>query len=39
VFGERCQTIGRSLCLSTEENFIEALKLAEEKDIERLIAL
>ena len=25
IFGQRCYTIGRQLCLSTEENFEEAL--------------
>lgn len=29
VFGERCQVIARDLCLSAEENFAEAMKLAE----------
>jgi len=34
VFGERSQRIGRALGLSAEENFIEALKLAKQKDEE-----
>lgn len=29
VFGNRCITIGRELCLSAEENFEEALRDAE----------
>ena len=29
VFGERCQIYGRELCLSTEELFEEAIKLAQ----------
>ena len=35
IFGERCLTIGRNLCLTAEENFKEALKLAVERDKER----
>lgn len=35
VFGERSQRIGRQLNLSTEENFIQALKLAKDRDEER----
>lgn len=35
VFGERCQTIGRALCLSTEELFEEAIILAKLRDQER----
>ena len=32
VFGRRCYTIGRRLCLSTEENFEEAFIEAKIKD-------
>ena len=35
VFGQRCQSVGRFLCLSAEENFEEALKMAAERDKER----
>lgn len=35
VFGDRCYRIGRDLCLSAQENFEEALVLAEQKDKER----
>ena len=35
VYGQRCQTIGRDLCLSAEENFEEALVLAAKRDHER----
>ena len=35
VFAKRCYTIGRDLCLTTEENFEEALELAAQKDKER----
>ena len=34
VFGERSQRIGRALALTAEENFEEALKLAQERDAE-----
>ena len=39
VFASRCYTIGRHLCLSTEENFEEALREAMIKDAERETAL
>ena len=39
VFARRCMQIGRRLCLSTEENFEEALKLAVIRDEERTKAL
>jgi Asp-tRNA(Asn)/Glu-tRNA(Gln) amidotransferase A subunit family amidase len=39
VFAARCYTIGRRLCLSTEENFEEALSEARVKDAERKAAL
>ncbi len=32
VYGKRCQTIGRLLCLSAEENFENAMAEAEVKD-------
>ena len=35
VFGQRCYTIGRGLCLTTQEGFQTALITAEEKDDER----
>jgi hypothetical protein len=35
LFGSRCQSIGRDLCLSTEESFEEALQEAAAKDEER----
>ena len=35
VFAERCYRIGRKLNLSAEENFKEAMRIAEEKDKER----
>jgi Asp-tRNA(Asn)/Glu-tRNA(Gln) amidotransferase A subunit family amidase len=34
VFGYRCYTIGRELCLTAEENIEEALEMAKIKDIE-----
>jgi len=39
VFGERCQTIGRDLCLTTEELFEEAMVLAKQRDEERREAI
>ena len=39
VFADRCYRVGRSLCLSAQENFEEALVLAAEKDEERRIAI
>ena len=39
VFGSRTQRIGRALCLSTEENFEEALQAAAQKDQERQEAI
>ncbi len=39
VFGKRCYTIGRELCLTTEENFEEAFEVAKKCDEERLKAL
>jgi Asp-tRNA(Asn)/Glu-tRNA(Gln) amidotransferase A subunit family amidase len=39
VFAKRCYTIGRSLNLTTEENFEEAFILAELRDKERLEAI
>ena len=39
VFAQRCYTIGRQLCLSTEENFEEAFTEAAVKDAERQQAL
>jgi hypothetical protein len=35
IFGNRCQEIGRNLCLTAEENFEDALKMAAERDKER----
>ena len=35
VYGERCQSIGRTLNLSAEENFDYAIKLARKRDDER----
>ena len=35
VFASRCYSIGRRLCLSTEEDFEEALRDAAAKDRER----
>lgn len=34
VFAERCYRIGRGLQLTTQENFLAALKIAEERDEE-----
>jgi fatty acid amide hydrolase len=34
-FGNRCQTLGRELCLTTEELFESAMMLATKCDIER----
>lgn len=39
VFGERCQTFGRNLCLSAEECFTDALNLARKRDEERAKAI
>jgi Asp-tRNA(Asn)/Glu-tRNA(Gln) amidotransferase A subunit family amidase len=39
VFGKRCFTIGRRLCLSAEEDFDSALVEAAEKDRERREAI
>ncbi len=39
VFGKRCYTIGRELCLTAEENFEEALQEAVLKDHERAHAI
>jgi len=39
VFGRRCYTIGRELCLTAEENFDEAIEEAKKKDMERQEAL
>eukprot|EP00347_Sterkiella_histriomuscorum_P018941 403343571 len=39
VFGNRCQTIGRDLCLSAEENFEEAQEIAKICDAQRLEAI
>jgi Asp-tRNA(Asn)/Glu-tRNA(Gln) amidotransferase A subunit family amidase len=39
VFGKRCYTIGRRLCLSAEEDFDSALVEAAEKDRERREAI
>ena len=39
VFGKRCYTIGRRLCLSAEEDFDSALVEAAEKDRERKEAI
>jgi len=39
VFGRRCYTIGRELCLTAEENFEEAIEEAKKKDMEREEAL
>ena len=38
VFAQRCQVFGRDLCLSAEENFVEALKLAHYRDEDRRLA-
>ena len=38
-FGNRCQTIGRELCLTTEEMFTSGLKLAKKCDDERAEAI
>ena len=35
IFGDRCQSIGRGLNLTTQENFKNALAMAQEKDEER----
>lgn len=35
IFGSRCQSIGRHLCLTAEENFEAALEMARTKDAER----
>ena len=35
VYADRCYRVGRSLCLSAQENFEEALDLAAIKDKER----
>ena len=32
IYGQRCQTIGRVLCLSAEENFEQAFELARKCD-------
>lgn len=39
VFADRCYRVGRSLCLSAQENFEESLVLAAEKDEERKTAI
>ena len=39
VFGKRCYTIGRRLCLSAEEDFDSVLVEAAEKDRERREAI
>jgi Asp-tRNA(Asn)/Glu-tRNA(Gln) amidotransferase A subunit family amidase len=39
VYARRCVEIGRKLCLSTEENFEEALELAAVRDLERARAI
>lgn len=39
VFADRCYRVGRSLCLSAQENFEEALVLAAQKDKERQSAI
>ena len=39
VFGERCQTIGRKLNLSTEELFESAMEMAKKCDQERADAI
>jgi hypothetical protein len=39
VFADRCYRVGRSLCLSAQENFLEALVLAAQKDEERVAAI
>lgn len=38
-FGDRSQTIGRQLCLSTEELFEEAMDMAKKCDLERAEAV
>lgn len=38
MYGTRCRTIGVSHKLITEENFEEALSLAQQKDLERAAA-
>jgi hypothetical protein len=38
-FGNRCQTLGREMCLTTEELFESAMKLAEKCDKERTDAI
>jgi len=38
AFGNRCQTIGREWSLNAQENFEEALKMAEEKDKQLKVA-
>lgn len=39
VFGDRCQTIGRELCFTTEELFEKALDMARRMDKERVEAV
>lgn len=38
-FGSRCQTLGRELCLSTQELFTSGLELAKKCDAERAQAI
>jgi hypothetical protein len=38
-FGNRCQTLGREMCLTTEEFFDSAMELAAKCDIERKDAI
>jgi hypothetical protein len=38
-FGNRCQTLGREMCLTTEEFFESAMKLAAKCDVERKDAI
>lgn len=39
LFGQRCLSIGRQLCLTTEECFEQALELAKQRDQERQQAI
>ena len=38
-FGSRCQTVGRELCLTTQELFTSGLVLAKKCDAERAEAI